>query len=105
MSQPPIHDNAEAGRFTIESDGEMAYLEYARGPEVLALVHTEVPRALRGRGFAGRLAKHAAELARREGLRIEPSCPFQIGWLDRHTEYADLVHRPTGSAGEDPFWE
>ena len=104
MDEPPIIENADTGRFEIEIDGHVAFLEYTRGPEVLALVHTEVPPELGGRGLASRLATHAAELARTEGLRIEPTCPFQISWLDRHTEYADLVNKPTGSAGGEPFW-
>ena len=87
-----------------EIDGHTACLEYTRGPAVRALVHTEVPPELGGQGLAGRLATHAAELARAKGLRVEPTCPFQISWLDRHTEYADLVNKPTGSAGDDPFW-
>lgn len=104
MDEPPVRDNAEAGRFEIETDGAVAYLEYTRGPSVLALVHTEVPPELGGRGLAGRLARHACEVAREAGLRIEAVCPFQIGWFDRHPEHADLVHRPTGTAGDDPFW-
>ncbi len=104
MTEPPIRDDKETGRFEIEIDGHVAFLEYTVGPDVLALVHTEVPPELEGRGLAGRLATHAAELARSADLRIEPTCPFQIGWLDRHTEYADLVNKPTGTAGDDPFW-
>lgn len=104
MTEPPIRDNVETGRFEVEVDGSVAYLEYTRGPSVLALLHTEVPGKLGGRGIASRLAAHAAALARTEGLRIEPTCPFQIGWLDRHPEHADLVYKPTGTAGDDPFW-
>ncbi|MCG8469839.1 MAG: N-acetyltransferase [Gemmatimonadetes bacterium] len=104
MDEPPIRDNPDTGRFEIEIDGHVAFLEYTRGPAVLALVHTEVPSELGGRGLASRLATHAAELARSESLRLEPTCPFQIGWLDRHTEYSDLVNKPTGEAGDDPFW-
>lgn len=103
-TEPEIRDDAEAGRFEVEIDGRVAYLEYARGPSVLALIHTEVPPELGGRGLASRLARHAVALARAESLRIEPTCPFQIAWLERHPEYADLVVRPTGAAGDDPFW-
>ena len=104
MGEHPIRDNTDSGRFEVEVDGAVAFLEYTRGPAVLALVHTEVPPALGGQGLASRLATYAAELAAREGLRLEPTCPFQIGWLDRHPEFSELVNKPTGTASEDPFW-
>lgn len=101
---PPVRDDPERGRFEIEVEGAVAFLEYTRGPSELVLVHTEVPRAIAGRGLGGRLARHALELAREEGLRVELVCPFQIAWLDRHPEYRELLHRPTGAGGEEPFW-
>lgn len=104
QSELPIRDRPEKGRFEVEAEGTIAWLEYARGPAVLALIHTEVPSALRGQGIGTRLARHAAELARREGLRLELVCPFQIGWMERHPEFADLLHKATGEAGDDPFW-
>jgi hypothetical protein len=33
------------GRFEIERNGEIAYLEYSLSPGVLELIHTEVPKA------------------------------------------------------------
>ena len=100
----PIRDNAEEGRWEIAVGEETAWLSYARGPSVIALIHTEVPDALAGMGLAGRLARHALAVARDAGLAVEPSCPFMIGWLDRHPEYQGLVHRPGHGAADDPFW-
>jgi predicted GNAT family acetyltransferase len=57
-------------------------------------MHTEVPRALEGRGYAAALATAALDQARREGIRIIPSCPYVKAFLQRHPEYADLVARP-----------
>lgn len=101
---PPVRDDAERGRFEIELDGAVAFLEYTRGPSELVLVHTEVPDAIAGRGLGGRLARHAFELARDRGLRVQLVCPFQIAWVERHPEVRDLLHRATGSGGEEPFW-
>ncbi|MDH3733284.1 MAG: N-acetyltransferase [Gemmatimonadota bacterium] len=103
-NEPDIHDNTEAGRWEIAAEGAIAWLSYAMGPSVLVLVHTEVPERLGGRGLAGRLARHAMEIARVGGLKVEPQCPFMIGWLDRHGEYADLVFKPSGPAADEPFW-
>lgn len=99
-----VRDDPEAGRFEVTVDGKTAWLEYARGPHRLVLLHTEVPPALEGRGLAGRLARHAFERARQEGLEVVPECPFQRSWLERHPEYHDLLWREAGPAAADPPW-
>lgn len=103
-AQPPIRDNAELGRFEITVGDAVAFLEYTRGPSELVLVHTEVPAELRGRGLASRLARHAFALAEREGMRVEPVCPFQLAWVERHPEVHRLLHRAAGRASIEPFW-
>jgi predicted GNAT family acetyltransferase len=45
------------GRFEIERNGEIAYLEYSLSPGVLELIHTKVPKALRYMGLATSLAE------------------------------------------------
>ena len=37
------------------------------------------------------LATSALDYARREGMRIIPSCPYVKAYIDRHPEYEDLV--------------
>src|ERR1700704_3861337 len=43
------------GRFELERDGQVAYLEYTLTGDVLGLIHSEVPDALRGHGLASSL--------------------------------------------------
>ncbi|MGH7540608.1 MAG: GNAT family N-acetyltransferase [Gemmatimonadota bacterium] len=84
--------------------GQTAYLEYTLGPHRLVLLHTEVPPALEGRGVAARLARHALDLARREGLGVTAECPFVHGYAERHPEYRSLLLRATGPASAEPPW-
>jgi predicted GNAT family acetyltransferase len=79
------------GRFEIEQDGEVAYLEYSLSKDVLALIHTEVPPKLRHRGLAHRLAETALRWAREHEVKVDVICPFVQEYLDQHPEYADLV--------------
>jgi predicted GNAT family acetyltransferase len=44
-SQAP--QKVTTGRFEVERDGEVAYLEYSMTGSVLGLIHTEVPAELR----------------------------------------------------------
>ncbi len=81
------------GRFEIERDGDVAYLEYTVAGHVLELVHTEVPKALQGKGIAGVLAKTAFDWARENHMKVDVVCPFAAGFLHDHPEYSDLVLR------------
>ena len=103
-NDPPVRDNTGDHRWEITVGDETAWLSYTRGTSVLALIMTSIPEGLGGRGVASRLALHAVQTAKAEGLKIDPSCPFMIGWLDRHPEYADLVFVPGGTAADEPFW-
>jgi uncharacterized protein len=90
---PEVTDNRAAGRFEIPTDQGIAVLNYKHRGAELDLVHTEVPRALEGRGYAGALAAAALDYARREGMKVIPTCPYVTAYIERHPEYADLVAR------------
>lgn len=81
------------GRFELEQDGQVAYLEYALTGDVLELRHTEVPEALRGTGLSSALAKTAFEWARENNKKVDVVCPTVAGYLKNHPEYSDLLLR------------
>jgi uncharacterized protein len=85
-----VRDNEERQRFELEADGHIAFSIYKRADKVLTIMHTEVPKALEGRGIGSSLIKGALEIARRQGLKVNAVCPFAKAYLDRHPEYADL---------------
>jgi len=85
---PP--QNVVSGRIEIERDGKVAYLEYSLGGNVLELIHTEVPKELRGMGLATALAQRALNWARKEGYRVDVICPFVREYIAKHPEYRDL---------------
>ena len=85
-----VRDNAERHRFELEADGQIAYSNYKRVNGVLTVLHTEVPKALEGRGIGSALARGLLDIARTEGLKVQPLCPFVRAYMDRHPEYADL---------------
>jgi uncharacterized protein len=85
-----VRDNKERQRFELEADGHIAFSNYKRGDGVLTIMHTEVPKALEGRGMGSSLIKGALDIARGQGLKVNALCPFAKAYLDRHPEYADL---------------
>lgn len=82
-----------AGRFEIEHDGHVAFLEYNLVGNVLQLIHTELPKEIEGLGLASELAHEALEWARANGKRVDVICEFVAAYLRKHPEYADLVLR------------
>jgi len=81
------------GRFEIEKDGAVAYLEYALAGKVLELIHTEVPAAMQGTGAASLLIKSAFDWAREHRVKVDVICPFATQYVKRHPEYSDLIIR------------
>lgn len=81
------------GRFELEQDGDVASLEYTMTSHVLGLVHTDIPKTLRGIGVASTLVKTALDLARERHLKVDVTCPFVAEYIRKHPEYEDLVLR------------
>jgi uncharacterized protein len=79
------------GRFELEQNGQVAYLEYSLAGNILQLIHTEVPPALRHHGVAATLAQSALEWAREHGAKVDVVCPNVLDYLQKHPEFSDLV--------------
>jgi len=89
----PSPEQVISGRFEIERDGHVAYLEYTLAGKVLQLIHSEVPEALRGKGLGSELARSALEWARENGTKVDVICSTVAAYLEKHPEYSDLVLR------------
>ena len=81
------------GRFEIEHNGNVAYLEYALAGKVLELIHTEVPNEMQGIGAGSSLVQSALLWAREHQVKVDVICPFATEYIKRHPEYSDLVVR------------
>jgi uncharacterized protein len=79
------------GRFEIERDGEVAYLEYNLSGNILELTHTEVPEKLRRMGLASSLAESALDWAREHNLKVDVICSTVREYVAKHPEYSDLI--------------
>jgi uncharacterized protein len=85
-----VRDNVEQNRFELEVDGHIAFSNYTRKDSTLTVRHTEVPEELGGRGIGSALVRGLLDIARNEGLKVRPLCPFVKAYMDKHPEYADL---------------
>ena len=86
-------ERATRGRFELEENGQVAYLEYVLAGNIIQLLHTEVPASLRGKGIAGSLAQNALEWAREHDVMVDVVCPYVEEYLEKHPEFSDLLMR------------
>ena len=90
MSVTVIH-NPEASRFEAEVGGRLAVCSYWLNDGVLALTHTEVPRAAQGQGVAAALVDATLAWARSQGWRVRPVCSYVATHMRRQPETRDLL--------------
>ena len=86
-----IHNNEAQMQFEYKEGGEIAKLEYRFYKKDIAFMHTEVPKALEGKGIASALAEYAFEYAKQIHKKVMVYCPFVSVYLKRHPELKELV--------------
>ena len=91
MMTDTVRDNHTRNRFELATPAGTAFASYRRDDMTITIVHTEVPRALEGRGVGSRLVGGMLDLIRSEGRKVVPLCSFVRHYIDTHPAYADLV--------------
>ncbi|ASZ06923.1 N-acetyltransferase [Enterococcus thailandicus] len=86
----------EKNRFALYNDeqqeiGEMTWSD--AGPDIMIIDHTFVEPTYRGQKLAEKLVNSGVELARREGKKIIPLCPFAKKEFDAKPEYGDVLRK------------
>lgn len=89
MSEIKITDN---NRFELKFEESIAFIEFDKiEPNILDLLHTEVPDELAGKGIGSKLVLSALQYCKDNELKIFPSCPFIAKYIDKHPEWKELV--------------
>jgi uncharacterized protein len=78
-------------RFELVVEEHTAFIEYEIDDTMLALIHTEVPPELGGKGVGAAIVEKAFEFAKENGYTVVPICPFVQTFLKRHTEWESIV--------------
>lgn len=86
-----VEHDPDGRRFTARVRGHVALLEYQLKRRRMVITHTEVPEAIAGKGIAGDLTRVALRFAREQGFKVVPACAYAEAFMDRHTEYHDLL--------------
>jgi uncharacterized protein len=90
-----VVNDPDAQRYVITVDGVPAgYALYRDEPGRRVFLHTQIDEDWAGHGVGSTLAQGALDDTRSAGLAVLPQCPFVRAYIERHTEYQDLVPRP-----------
>lgn len=87
-----VTDQAEAGRYEVRVDGELAgFADRTVRDGTMVLPHTVVDPSFRGQGLAAQLVRRALDDARAQGLSVVPSCWYVAQYIDAHPDDQDLL--------------
>lgn len=86
----------EADRFTISVEGRpVGFTEFADRDGQRVFPHTEVDDEFEGRGLATIVVAEALQATKDDGLRIVPVCKLVAAYVEKHSEFSDVVDPPT----------
>jgi hypothetical protein len=89
MNQVKVTDN---NRFELEVSDQTAFIEFDKiEPNILDLVHTEVPELLSSQGVGSALVEGAFNYCTENGLKVIPTCPFIKSYMDKNPQWNDLI--------------
>ena len=87
----PLVKNEAEKHFEIKFEGYTAFIQYGELPDRIALVHTEVPTELEGKGVGTALVEKTLKAIEETGKSIMPYCPFIFTYIKRHPEWKRLI--------------
>ena len=88
-----VKDNKELNRFETEIDGHQAFVEYSVKPGIVVLEHTEVDKALGGKGVGSELIEAVLLQIELRGLKVIPECGFIKKYIEKHSEWESIVYK------------
>lgn len=94
-SRLTVEDNEATSRYEVtEGESIVGFARYVRRGGRTIFVHTEVDDDREGEGIGSALVSAALDAERAGERPVVPLCPFVRSYIERHTEYADLVDYP-----------
>jgi len=84
--------NEDKKRFELHVDSHIAFIEYLISKDqVMFLTHTEVPKALAGKGVGSKIVELALNYIENNNYKLAPLCPFVAKFLVKNTEWQRLL--------------
>ncbi|RJF69032.1 N-acetyltransferase [Deinococcus cavernae] len=89
---PEIRKNTEKSRYEAVENGQViGFAEFVDRGDHVVMPHTEVNPEHEGEGVGGQIAEFALNDLRRAGRKVQPSCAFIAGYIQKNPQYQELV--------------
>ena len=85
--------NDTGNRFEMNVDGHTAIIEFKQYPGIIALLHTEVPPQLEGKGAATAIIEKTLDYIEKKNFKLIPLCPLVVAYLKRHPEWKRITDK------------
>lgn len=85
--------NETGNRFEMNVDGNTAIIEYKEYPGKIALLHTEVPPQLEGKGAATAIIEKTLDYIEKKNFKLIPLCPLVVAYIKRHPEWKRITDK------------
>jgi predicted GNAT family acetyltransferase len=90
-----IHSSRDC-KFYCEFEGARCSAEYELVDErTIDLYRTFVDPSLRGKGVADELLRHVVDYAKKNEMKIKPSCSYAVKFFRRNSEYKEMLSDET----------
>ena len=89
----PLVKNEKEHRFEIEVEGIIAFIDYKETHSQIALVHTEVPEIIGGKGVAAALVEKTLNYLEEHHNSLLPFCPYVFTYIKKHPEWKRIVDK------------
>lgn len=87
-----VQHDPRGQKFCINLGSTEAVIAYTQINDILDMHHTLVPENFRSMGLAEKMALFAFEFAKKNNLKIIPTCPYlSEKFLPEHPECKDLI--------------
>ena len=89
-----VRDAPDEHEFQAVSDGVViGFSVYDTLGSSVVFTHTEIDPRFEGKGVGSTLVKTALDQVRASGRDVVALCPYVKGWIARHPDYQDLLHK------------
>jgi predicted GNAT family acetyltransferase len=93
ISNDHVTYNVADKRYEMPFGHLMVYADVRKDTNRLYIDYVFAPPELRGTGAAGQFMTKLMDVVRIENLKVVPICGYAASWLQRHSDYHDLVFR------------
>ena len=97
MEEIKVINNTALLRFEVSLNDDTAMLDYRYYKKNFAIMHTEVPERMKGKGIGTKLVLAALEFAIQQNKKIMLYCPFAFKYVKEHKafyKYVDTEFHP-----------